>query len=186
MAELSEQTAARRNAGSEFLKECMADALLKLMETRDFDKITVREITNLANVGRATYFRHFNSKEDLLLYKIHLLWNNWAGAHQLSSHFPFTPENLTSCFEFIYSIRSINRLLMNADKLNVLLIAMNTELGITPPEDPYEFYCYYFITIGLAGVLTEWIKRDYGEPPKDLIECLLKTDYEQIMLGRHI
>ncbi len=172
MAESSEQTIPRRNAGTEFLKECMADALFKLINTKDFEKITVKEITDTANVGRATYFRHFNSKEEVLEFKIRLLWERWAADHHLETPLPVTPENLITCFEFIYSIRTINSLLSKADKLDVLLLALGEELGFTAPKEPYAFYCYCFITYGFSGVLIEWIKRDYAQPPKDLIACL--------------
>lgn len=172
MAESSEQTNPRRNAGTEFLKECMADALLQLMNAKDFEKITVKEITDTANVGRATYFRHFNSKEEVLGFKICLLWKRWAADHCLETPLPITTENLITCFEFVYSIRSINSLLLKADKLNVLLLALGEELGFTEPKEPYAFYCYCFITYGLSGVLFRWINRDYAQPPKNIIASL--------------
>lgn len=170
----NKEVSARRSAGTAFLKECIADALLKLMETKDFDKITVIEITNLANVGRATYFRHFSSKEEVLVYKIHLLWEAWTESCCLEEHLHFTKEDLTACFEFIYSIRDMSRLLMKADKLDVLLIALGSELDFSAAKDQYELYAYHFIVIGLSAVLTEWIKRDYCEPPKELIEYLME------------
>ena len=46
---------------SEFLKECMSDALLQLMGSKDFSKITADEIVATAGVGRATWFRSFKS-----------------------------------------------------------------------------------------------------------------------------
>lgn len=164
----------RRSAGTAFLKECIADALLKLMETKEFDKITVAEITNLANVGRATYFRHFNSKDEVLVYKIHLLWTAWLETYQIERDLHFTKEDLTVCFEFIYSIRDMNRLLMEADKLDVLLLALSEEMDFSTAKDQYELYAYHFIVIGLAAVMTEWIKRDYKEPPKELVAYLME------------
>lgn len=174
MESKTKEAPVRRSAGTAFLKECIADALLKLMETKEFDKITVVEITNLANVGRATYFRHFNSKEEVLVYKIHLLWEAWTESCCLEEQLHFTKEDLTACFEFIYSIRDMSRLLMRADKLNVLLIALGAELDFSVAKDQYELYAYHFIVIGLSAVLTEWIKRGYCEPPKNLIDYLME------------
>ena len=50
----------RKNTTAETLKEYIADALFRLMPTKSIDKITISEITDLANVGRATYFRYFS------------------------------------------------------------------------------------------------------------------------------
>ena len=96
----------RRASGTEFLKECIADALIKLMESKPYDKITVREITDCANVGRATYFRQFSSKDDVLIYKVKLLWRRWTENRRLDRKHIYSAENLMTFFEFIYSIRS--------------------------------------------------------------------------------
>ena len=53
----------RRNTRS---RSAMRDALLQLLETRPLDQITVREITEQAGVGYATFFRHFTDKDALL------------------------------------------------------------------------------------------------------------------------
>jgi AcrR family transcriptional regulator len=44
----------------------LLDALLRLLETRPFEQITIREIALEAGIGYATYFRHYPSKEALL------------------------------------------------------------------------------------------------------------------------
>lgn len=43
------------------------DAAMKLLETRSYAAISVEEICKAANVGRATFFRIFSTKADLLL-----------------------------------------------------------------------------------------------------------------------
>ena len=52
---------ARGKESTEFLKECMSDALIKLMEDRSIEKIAIKQITRLAGVGRSTWFRYFIS-----------------------------------------------------------------------------------------------------------------------------
>lgn len=168
----------RRASGTEFLKECIADALIKLLESKPYDKITVREITDCAKVGRATYFRQFSSKDDVLIYKVKLLWRRWVENRLLDKKHIYSAENLMTFFEFIYSIRSINSVLMKADKMNVLIIALSEEFGLNDTKDPAERYRFRFIAFGITGVLTEWIKRDYLEPPKDMIKYLTKSVFE--------
>lgn len=52
---------ARRN-----IDQALAQSLKKLTVRRPFDKITVREIAEGAGVIRATFYRHFQDKYDLL------------------------------------------------------------------------------------------------------------------------
>ncbi len=45
----------------------LRNALLMLIKEKDFDFISVEEITDRANLGRATFYLHYKDKEDLLL-----------------------------------------------------------------------------------------------------------------------
>lgn len=47
---------------TDFLKECMADALIQKMQEKPFEKVTVNEIADLAGVNRSTWFRNFKTK----------------------------------------------------------------------------------------------------------------------------
>jgi AcrR family transcriptional regulator len=47
-------------------RRLLGEALLELIRTKNFDAITIRDITDQADVGYATFFRHYDSKEDLL------------------------------------------------------------------------------------------------------------------------
>ena len=116
-------TKARTNL---FLKECLADALLKLLETKPMDKITIEEITSAAGVGRTTYFRNFRSKEEILTFKFRLLWDRWADEHGLSNRNTFSFENVLSFFDFNYSIRPLLELIYKRDLRSVLLVAFRS------------------------------------------------------------
>ncbi|CAN7470121.1 helix-turn-helix domain containing protein [Phenylobacterium sp. LjRoot219] len=47
-------------------RSALSAALLQLLEEKAFDQVTVREITAKADVGYATFFRHYTDKEALL------------------------------------------------------------------------------------------------------------------------
>ncbi len=48
-------------------RSALAEALLELADERRFADVTIRELTERADVGYATFFRHYSSKEALLL-----------------------------------------------------------------------------------------------------------------------
>lgn len=48
-------------------RKLLQDALIELMLEKRYDKITVQDIIDRANVGRSTFYAHYQDKEDLLL-----------------------------------------------------------------------------------------------------------------------
>lgn len=50
------------------MKDFISESLLLLMEQKPFEEITVGEIVKKAGVNRSTYYRHFEKKEDVILY----------------------------------------------------------------------------------------------------------------------
>ncbi|HEV8316513.1 MAG TPA: TetR/AcrR family transcriptional regulator [Vicinamibacterales bacterium] len=48
-------------------RRLLRDALMSLVQEKGFEELSVQDIIDRADVGRATFYAHFDNKEDLLL-----------------------------------------------------------------------------------------------------------------------
>jgi AcrR family transcriptional regulator len=62
---MPEETSDRR---SQRTCDLLLQALLELMDSKTYDLINVQDIVQHANVGRSTFYAHFQNKDDLLIH----------------------------------------------------------------------------------------------------------------------
>lgn len=48
------------------VEQSLTEALFRLMKKKPFSEITITELINCAGVARSTYYRNYNSKEDII------------------------------------------------------------------------------------------------------------------------
>lgn len=178
---------------TEFLKECMGDALLRLMQEKPLEKITIAEITSLAGVGRSMYFRNFGSRQELLLFKYRMLWKRWCQTHPLDTSRKYSIKNTRICLQFFYSIRVLNTTIYAAGQQHILyelvqeichMAGVETYLQPEPastaaviPKQPLPsaLYTDAFYSHALWGILNTWILRDYREPVEQILQTIYHT-----------
>lgn len=157
---------------SDLLKECMADALLRAMKEKSFEKITVTEITEAAGVNRSTWFRNFESKDEALTFKLVLLWYQWAGEHGMRDCRCYTAENVEDFFAFNASIQPVLETIYHAEQLPCVYDAFCHVMSAKSETTPAQAYEARFYSYGLFGLLDEWIGRGFCETPQQLAEML--------------
>ncbi len=162
-----------RDTKTEFLKECIADAILKLMREKPLEKITVDEISKLAGVGRATYFRHFKSKEEAIIFKRKLLWRRYCDEHGITVRNKFYIGNARAFFGFVYQNREDTILLYSVGK-ETLLFDYFRSIAEAPSHSSEERYREKFLIFGLMGLLDEWLLSGFKDSPEQMSQRLDK------------
>lgn len=81
----------------------ISDALFNLMKRKPFQQITITEICEEAAIGRKTFYRNFELREDIIDFKLDLLCNDYK--NELTT---LSLENyLYHHFSFIQKMRII-------------------------------------------------------------------------------
>jgi len=60
------QTLPQQDRRSQRTQRTLLDALIELLKVKHYDAISVKDIIEKANVGRSTFYAHYQTKDDLL------------------------------------------------------------------------------------------------------------------------
>lgn len=171
-------------APSDYLKECIADALLILLKEKPVEKLTVDEIVQKAGVGRVTYFRAFRSKQEAITFKFIKMWEQYCEANDVKVRDSFDLNNARHFFNYNYAIRHILETVYRAglqeavhESFYQIMLTMEHE-----PDIP-KLYRESFYAHGLYGLLDAWVKRDFRETPEEMAQTLqqiVSTPYVDI------
>jgi AcrR family transcriptional regulator len=157
----------------------IADAFIGLVLERGYDRVTVQDILDRADVGRSTFYAHFRDKESLLLSCFDGLREELGGAlaELTPAAGPSDPRLPTlALFEHAYHNRRMYRALCGraggsiverhlhalvAGALRAHLESRVAAAGARVPADAMaEFY-----TSALLGMLTWWVGQDFPHGP---------------------
>ena len=163
---------ARSTQKTDFLKECMADSLLQLMDGRPVEKVSVDEIVARAGVGRSTYFRNFHSKYEILVFKYQITWKRWMQEHPMKYDPLIFLGHAQSLFSYFYSMKDVTAVLYQTGTAWLLYQAIEAIVMPEEPEDIAKKYVGSYYTHALHGLLDIWIRREYQESIEDLVRIL--------------
>ena len=160
---------ARGNKTTEFLKECLSDALIQLMREKDFEKISIKEIADTAGVGRATWFRNYTSKNEALTFKFVQVWKRWADEPAIAVRDRFDLANAKNFFQFNYEIKHILEIVYTSNMQSAIYDAFYQVMMPQYGANAKECYQARFYSYGLFGLLDEWIKRGFKESVEEMV-----------------
>ena len=155
----------------------MGTALLVLMKQKPFEKITADEIAAEAGVGRVTYFRNFSSKEDLLSSYLLVSYKRYC-----EEHFPYgdvyekLPVSVRRLFSFGFQIQDVHRLIVSAGRESAIYEAYRKASKEAASTGQWqEDSLKVFVTIGLFGVIHNWIMSGCRQSPQEMTDWFLST-----------
>jgi AcrR family transcriptional regulator len=148
-------------------------ALIELIHERGYDRVTVQDILDRADVGRSTFYHHYQSKDELFLSGLHEVG---AALRARVSTSPPDPDEKRSTslmsplwplFEHADDNRGLSRALLGGRATGLALRAgrtmlrdvltthLRSRLAITD-QDRLDL-AVTFVINGLLGVLTWWL-----------------------------
>ncbi len=143
----------------------ITNALFDLLEKKDYQDISITDIVNKAGLSRVTYYRHFSSKEDIVLRFFTMTKDNFIKQISLSNLDGSTNYELIilSLFLFFKANIKANKCLKKAGLEAELLKFLSNEFLTNLPVK-LDKYIAYFVAGALYNVLINWLDNDCKDP----------------------
>jgi len=175
------------NPSSRRSRQWITKALLELMMEKPFNKITITEIADKADVVRRTFYRNFDSKEDILRTYIYSIFLGYE--ERLSELKEYNPYKISKIyFEYMSRHKTFLKLLVDNDLFLLILRVSEDHIEefskkIKGPiiKDYSETFLEYFNAYNVSGMwqmLENWLNKGMLESVDELAHI-----YEQIVLG---
>lgn len=165
----------------------IVEALCALMKNTSFQDISITAVTKKAGVSRMSFYRNFESKEDVISYYIDYMMKAYLanspiyqpGTHNFKTkaHIEFTLCYFREYREFF--------LCLDKEHLTGLLLskidAYISENVKVPQDDPTYHYRLYAFAGALYNVYIEWIKHNMTVPASALADMLYDTYHPEVL-----
>ncbi len=145
----------------------ITNALLELMKTEDYSKISITDIVAKAGLSRVTYYRHFSSKEDVLI----RYFQETKAKFMAQNSFNGGPINneimVLNLFIFFKTNMDANKAIRNAHLETELLAFLSKEFTENLPVKLDRYYAL-FTAGALFNVLINWLDNDCADPIEEV------------------
>jgi AcrR family transcriptional regulator len=194
---MSQTTKSKTDRRIQRTRQSLRTALFELIKEKGYDAISIEEITERANVGRATFYLHYKDKEDLLLDEFSEMANEkvqvlsdvpfaaWLQSEEDSAHpgaeKPAPP--LLVVFEHIYENSELYYILLKSEKSSrvverirkisteSIVKFMETKAKTEPIslqfKVPMEFFAAFF-SGALLSTVDWWLEEEMRHTPREI------------------
>lgn len=183
----------------------MDEAMLQLLEKKDFEYITVKEICETAKVNRSTFYLHYENTRDLLTESIQYMNGQFLtyfdaaddkvvekmAERKKEELILIKPEYLMPYLSYIKEHRRLfQTALAKANAMNLEDTYHKMFQHIFRPimekfqiPDEEKGYLAAFYINGIMAIIREWLKSDCVLPAEQIssmiIKCILPSGWEK-------
>ena len=162
----------RRIKQIEEYKKMISDAFLQLLQNNNMDEITISQIANKAQIGRNTFYNHFQKKEDILDYMMQ------GFLEEVQSK--LKEESISSIRDLLiwrFALLKQNPLLTvihKQDDMKQLFFRFrDSKLSLFNFPAQKDIYKMEFFQGGVDYVTSRWIMGGMKESPEEMADKVL-------------
>ncbi len=161
-----------RLQAEKYVDEYITNALFTLMKRKKYDDISITEITNKAGVGRVSFYRNFNSKEDIIKNWIEDTTNNFLKSSDINFKKDSTKDYFIKLFNHLEKYKEESFLIYKANLIHLLKSVFENKL-LSIHQKEYDNYKSYFLAGGIFNVYYFWLINGCKESSEEIADKLV-------------
>ena len=184
--------AQKENQRIALTKKLLQEGLLRLLEIKTLDKISVTELCRESGINRATFYNHYNSPQELLTSietrmtaELKQIIGNPRTGAEVIQH---TEAVCTYFYDNARTILILHRCHSDRDITDALydlnhnfqLFRLNSKYTRTLNQDGLHLVSVFFYT-GCYSILLEWLTHDIQKTPKEIAELMVRLASENFV-----
>ncbi|MGN1022866.1 MAG: TetR/AcrR family transcriptional regulator [Lachnospiraceae bacterium] len=159
----------RKDLDHALIQKCVMDALLQLLKDRDYADLSVSDIAKQAGVHRATFYRHFSSKDEVLRCCLSRMLQKAEGTKEV----PQTDFSafILPVFQAFYENREQLLVLNQAGLSGQLLQVLKEYFAFDDAAKSSSNISQYRLAYRIGGIyscLLLWFSHDMRETPEEM------------------
>lgn len=165
----------RREANLQ-VKQKITNTLFSLMAEKSLADIHITEIVDGAGVARASFYRNYSSKENVLVTLIRDVLDEFSGEMDMEQGSFYTYENILLSFQYFKKYRSYILDLYRSGFSPVLLEELNhfhESIEGSMPSSSIKKYQLYLYIGALLNTAIIWLSEDDKTTPEDMARFFL-------------
>ncbi len=158
---------------NKIVTESITIALIQLMEKKNFNDISITELTKRAGVGRVSFYRNFKDKEDVLRKYLNDIQYDFMISREVNRHNSNFAEYITDLFTHLYNYKELGELLLKANMFYLIKEQFDyvfDHLKTTGEEEAALF----FLSGGLYNAFYYWASNNFAGSPGKIAENITK------------
>lgn len=170
----------------------MDEALLVLLEKKDYDFITVKEVCQKAGVNRSTFYLHYEKMDDLLEETVNYVNNKFMDKLSVIGDIKDTTKVILTRDRFlrpylsfikenkkIYKLMHDKPHLFNLGKITRNLYKEIFDIALTnfKVKEEEKKYVFAFYAEGVIGIIKRWIDDDCKDEIDLIIDIIERNTF---------
>lgn len=170
MRQMKQNVSPMSNEGrNAYVIEHLRNALLKLLLEKPINDISISELVETAQVGRASFYRNYEQKEDILKAYIDDLFHEWMNEWQRNDGAPLS-EQLRILISHFEKYRDFYKLLNDRGLIYLLKDIIIGLFGPKPEYEKVQAYTTAYFAYVLYGWIDVWFQRGMRESSDEIAE----------------